>query len=69
MKLTALKLIGSAITFADIRKRAPRGRREDGRPNGPVGGRHKSCKSESRDDFELHIACFVCNTKHREPFG
>ena len=27
---------------------------------GNIGSSHKSDKSESRDDLELHIVCFVC---------
>ena len=62
VKLTALKFTGAAIAFTDSRKRVPRERRKDGRPRGP-GSSHKSGKSESRDDFELHIGFFVFNTE------
>ena len=27
---------------------------------GNIGSSHKSDKSESRDDLEVHIVCFVC---------
>ena len=65
VKLTALKLIGAAITFFDSRKRVPREGREDSGPSRPTASSsHKSGKGKSRDDFELHIAgsCSVCNT-------
>ena len=59
IKPTALKSTAVASATTDDRKRVPRERREDGRPRWLSS--HKSGKSESRDDFELHI-CFVCNT-------
>ena len=64
VKLTALKLTGVAIAFTDSRKRVPRERGEDRWPRGRVGSSHKSGKSESRNDFELHIGRFVLYTEH-----
>ena len=65
VKLTALKLTGAAIAFTDSGKWVPGERREDSRPRGnAILSSHKSGKSESRDDFELHIACLICNTEH-----
>ena len=50
-------MIRVAIAFTDSRKRVTRERGEDGGPRWP-SSTHKSGKcGESRDDFELHIAC------------
>ena len=40
VKLTALKLTGTAIALTDSRKRVPGERREDGRSKGSVGSSH-----------------------------
>ena len=65
LKLTALKLTRAAVAFTDGRKRVPRKRREEGRSRRRLSS-HKSGKSESRDDFEMHVACFVCKTEYWE---
>ena len=63
MKLTASKMSRAAITTPN--SVFPREWRGDvGVGTGKGTGSGKSGKGEGKDDFELHIAFFCCNTEH-----